>query len=101
MGPRIVPCLKQMSGDVAELNVDFGAQSAQQLEMDATRFDERKISATTKYDLEQSTAEVPEVCDSEGTIVDVPVVKRCQALIRLGIRDDAPLEKFVLRFERV
>ena len=34
------------------------------------------------------------------TIVDVPVVKRCQALIRLGIRDDASLEKFVLRFER-
>ena len=56
-----------MFGDVADLNVDFGAQSAHQLEMDATRFDERKISVKTKDDLEQSIAEVFEVCDSEGT----------------------------------
>merc|ERR1719383_506240 len=47
-----------LDGEVAELQADLGALSAQQLKMDAMRADERKIFATTKEDLEQGIAGV-------------------------------------------
>ena len=47
------------SSEVAELKVDLGARSAQQLKMDAMRFDERKILATTTEDLEQGHCRRP------------------------------------------
>ena len=56
---RILPSLKQMSIEVAELNTDLGAQSAQQQKLDAIRCDEQKIFATTKEDPRQVTADVP------------------------------------------
>ena len=57
---------------VAELNTAFGVQSAQHQKMDAMRFDEQKIFATTKEDLRQVTARrscgvaTTSGCDSEG-----------------------------------
>ena len=36
---RILPSLKQMSSEVAELNMDLGVQSGQQQKMDAMRQD--------------------------------------------------------------
>ena len=70
---RILPSLKQTSSEVAELNKNLGAQSAQQQKMDAMRFDEQKIFATTKDDLRQVTA-------------DVPVVMRRQVLVTQRVR---------------
>ena len=43
--------------EVAEQSADLGAQSAQQLKIAAMPFDERKIFAATKEDLEQNTAD--------------------------------------------
>ena len=42
-----------MDGEVAELQADLGALSAQQLKMDTMRAEETKIFATAKEDLEQ------------------------------------------------
>ena len=42
-----------MDGEVAELQADLGALSAQHLKMDTMRAEERKIFATAKEDLEQ------------------------------------------------
>ena len=47
-----------MGGEVAELQADLGALSAQQLKKDAMPVHERKIFATTKEDLEQGVAGV-------------------------------------------
>ena len=58
---RILPSLKHKPSEVAELNTNLGAQSAQLQKMDAMRFDEQKIFATTKEDLRQVTADVPVV----------------------------------------
>ena len=60
-----------MSSEVAELNTDLGAQSPQQQKMDALRFDEQKIFATTNEDLRQVTADVPVVMQRQ-----VPVIQR-------------------------
>ena len=74
--------LKQMCDEVAEQSEDLGAQSAQQLKMDAMPFDERKPFATTKEDLEQNTADVPVVMQRQVLViqkaqrtVDVPLLQ--------------------------
>ena len=73
-----------MSIEVAELNADLGAQSAQQQQMDAMRSDEQQILATTKEDLRQVTA-------------DVPVAMRRQVLVIQGVHKivGAPLVQYI------
>ena len=56
---RILPSFKQTSSEVAELNVDLGAQSAQQQKMDATIFEEQKILATYQGGSETSHCRRP------------------------------------------
>ena len=79
---RLLPSLKQMSSEVAELNMDLGAQSAQQQKMDAMRFDEQKICATTN--LRQVTADVLVVMQRQ-----VPVIQRVQRAV------DVPLVQYI------
>ena len=78
---RILPSLKQMSSEVAELYMDLGAQCAQQQKMDAMRPDGQKIFATTNEDLRHVTADVPVVMRRQVLViqrvqrtVDVPLV---------------------------
>ena len=47
---------RTMDGEVAELQADLGALSAQQLKMDTMCTEETKISTKEKADLEQGTA---------------------------------------------
>ena len=66
----------------------LGAQSAQQLKMDALLFDELKIFATTKEDFQQNTADVPVVMERQVLVaqrvqrtVDVPLVQYIDKII--------------------
>ena len=77
---RILPSLKQTSSEVAELNTDLGAQSAQQQKMDAMRFDGQKIFATTNEDLGQVAADVPVVMQRQ-----VPVISRAQRTVGIPL----------------
>ena len=78
---RILPSLKQMSSEVAELYMDLGAQCAQQHKKDAMRPDGQKIFATTTENLRQFTADVPVVMQRQELVIqrvqrtaDVPLV---------------------------
>ena len=73
---RILPSLKKVSNEVAELNTDLGAQSAHMQKMDAMRSDEQKTSATTKEDFRQVTADVSVVKQRQ-----VPVIQRVQRTV--------------------
>ena len=80
--------------------------TAQQPKMDATRFDECKTFATTEEDLEQDSVDVPVATHGQvpvfqkaqrtvdaplvqyiDTIIDVPIVKRRQALPIQTVQD--------------
>ena len=74
---RILPSLKQMSSEAAELNMDLGALSAQQQKVDAMRFCHEQGGSQTSYCRRPCGDATTGAWDSEGTkrTVDISLVQ--------------------------